>query len=203
MTSHYLKPGIAAIALAILFPTYWIYIFISGGDDYATAYQSDMLSLDWIDALFLLIGVLEVYIYFSLRNTFSNLIKTRASQAALMIMASMVVIFHSTLILDVFFFFSNANAASTSVSRLIDISFIISVAALIGFSLSGLVLSALMLLKKHHSGGLIKTFAVILLIMCAFQLTVVFSFLSIVLFPMALIVLAVYFLKEPEMVEVV
>lgn len=203
MTSHYLKPGIAAIALAILFPTYWVYIFISGGDDYASAYQNDMLSLDWIDALFLLIGALEVYIYFSLRNTFSNLIKTRASQIALMIMASMVILFHSTLILDLFFFFSNASAASNTVSRLIDISFIVSIAALTVFSLTGLVLSALMLFKKHHSGGLMKTFAVIFLVMCVFQLTFVFSFLSILLFPMALIVLAIFFLKEPETVEVV
>ncbi len=203
MSQQYLKPGIAAIALAILFPIYWIYVLTTGGDDYAAAYQNDLLTLSWLDALFLLIGALEVYIYLSLRNTFNNLIKTKAARAALAIMASMVVVFHAPLILDLIFFISNANAQSTTVIQWIEISFVSSIVALTIFSLTGLIFGVMLLVKKQYSGGLIKAFAVILLLMCAFQLTFVFSFLSIILFPLALTTLAIYFLKEPETVEVV
>ena len=66
------------------------------------------------------------------------------------------------------------------------------------------VLMGCLLLRDGASmPPLVRIFAIITLIMGIFDLTVIFSFVSLFIFPVAMLVLATYFLSKPEMVEVV
>jgi hypothetical protein len=49
----------------------------------------------------------------------------------------------------------------------------------------------------------LKGFAGLLLVAAVLQMTVIFAFLALLLFPLALVMLSIYFLKEPQTVEVV
>jgi hypothetical protein len=51
--------------------------------------------------------------------------------------------------------------------------------------------------------GLLKVFAVLLIVACLMQLTVVLGLFNVVLFPVILLVLAVFFIRGGHQVEVV
>lgn len=190
--------GIAAIALAVLFPLYWIVNLSHSFGDFEASIQANLLTLNLNDLLFLLIGVLEVWIYLSLRRTLKDYTGTTSAQWLLLVMCGTVIAFHSTLVFDIYF------AISTQVvDAFVLVATIISIGGLLVYSVTGIVFAALLLLKANEAPSLLKLFGVLLLITCGLQLTVVFSFVSILLFPAALVVLAIHFLKERTSIEVV
>jgi hypothetical protein len=67
----------------------------------------------------------------------------------------------------------------------------------------GLVLSSALLLRNAEVPGLLKVFAVLLIVACLMQLTVVLGLFNVVLFPVILLVLAVFFIRGGHQVEVV
>lgn len=82
-------------------------------------------------------------------------------------------------------------------------SAVVTIAGLFVYCVLGLVLSTALLVRGSELPGLLKVFAVLLLMACLLQLTVVFGLLNVVLFPVILLVLAVYFIRGGHQVEVV
>lgn len=70
--TKYKLAGIAAITLAVLFPIYWIATFGFIIDNAEMAFRADFLELSGWDILFVAIGALEIYVYFSLSKYFRD-----------------------------------------------------------------------------------------------------------------------------------
>jgi hypothetical protein len=71
------------------------------------------------------------------------------------------------------------------------------------YALVGLITAALLLTKRHGMSSLLTVFSILLLLMCILQLTVIFAYLNVFLFPAALLILMVFFIKKPEQIEVI
>ena len=205
MNNNHVMPGVAAIVLALLFPLYWLSVLVLGvaDMDFADALRNDMLTLSWMDALFLVIGLLEIYIYISLSNAFKERLHSNAARILLYVIIGSVVIFHGFVLADVYLAFNQESMSGTTVDSVLSVSIYSSVAALVVYTVAGIALSIVLLMKSELNAPLIKYFAVLLLIMCILQATIIFALVNILLFPVALIILALFFFKDPEMLEVV
>lgn len=195
-------PGYAAIALALLFPAYWVPALAIGDLSFAEAHRADAMRLGAMDLLFVLIGAMEICIYLSLRRIFLDLMHGSLAATLLLLMAIVVGVFHATVLFDVVL------AVGPMLSEplregLVTASAVVTIAGLFVYCVLGLVLSTALLVRGSELPGLLKVFAVLLLMACLLQLTVVFGLLNVVLFPVILLVLAVYFIRGGHQVEVV
>jgi len=202
MTRHPALPGYIAIALALLFPAYWIPTLSSGLESFADAYRTDVMQLSAMDLLFVMIGVMEIYIYLSLRRLFQERIDGALPATLLLLMAITVGVFHATVLVDVV-----GSVGSTLDEpvreRLVAASAVVMIAALFVYAVLGLVLSIVLLMRRAALPRLLTVFAVLLAVACVLQLTVVGGLLNVVLFPLILLVLALLFIRGDHEVEVV
>lgn len=205
MNGNYVKPGIAAIVLAVLFPLYWSIVLVVGADgkDFEQAIREDMLSLTWIDGLFLLIGVLEIYIYMSLIRAFRDQLNSSAARILLFVIIGSIFFFHASIFADLFLVFFQDSISNDTIDGVVSTSVYTAIAALVVYVIAGLGLSVVILTKNSVNAPLLKYFAVMLLIICLLQATILFAIVNLIMFPVALVMLAIYFLKDPETLEVV
>lgn len=205
MNGNYVKPGIAAVVLAVLFPLYWSIALVIGAGDmgFVDALREDMLSLSWMDALFLLIGILEIYVYYSLIQSFNEQLDSNAAKVLLYIIIGTVFFFHAGVIADLFLALSHEGMSRASIDTVVGTSVYLSLAALAVYTITGIVLSIVLLIKDTATTPFLKYFSILLLVVCLLQATVLFAVVNIIMFPIALVTLAAYFLKDPESLEVV
>ena len=205
MSSNYVKPGVAAITLALLFPIYWTFIMMVGvnGTDFFDNLRADMLQLSWLDGVFLLIGALEIYIYYSLVRVFSDRMPSSAANILLFIIMGSVAVFHLSVGADFYLALMQGNLAQGAIDQIVTITIYTSIAALVLFVIAGIGLSIVILSQADLAAPLLKAFAILLLVVCFLQATILFAVLNLILFPVALIVLALYFIKDPETLEIV
>ena len=203
LNREFILPGIASITLAVLFPIYWLSILDHSLSGFETAYREDLLSLSWFDALFVFIGLLEVYIYFSLRKILRGQLNASGVNVLLLIMIGLVALFHSLVLIDVYFALQGSNAKESSKEFLVNASQFIGIGVLILYSIMGLIFSAYLLFRGITQSVLLKVFALLLLVGSLMQISLVLAVVNILLFPIALVVLAIYFLKDPKAVDIV
>lgn len=202
MTRHPALPGYIAIALALLFPAYWIPSLSSGLESFADAYRTDVMQLSAMDLLFVMIGVMEIYIYLSLRRLFQERIDGALPATLLLLMAITVGVFHATVLFDVVLSLGSTLDEPVR-ERLVAASAVVMIAALFVYAVLGLVLSIVLLMRRAALPRLLTVFAVLLAVACVLQLTVVGGLLNVVLFPLILLVLALLFIRGDHEVEVV
>lgn len=195
-------PGYTALALALLFPAYWVPALSIGELSFFEAYREDVMHLSAMDLLFVLIGAMEIYLYLSLRRVFLERVHGGLPAALLLLMAVVVGVFHATVLFDLVLALGPALAASRQ-EGLVTASVVMTVGGLFAYTVLGLILAAALLWRRSEWPGLLKVFAVLLAIACAMQLTVVLGIVNVVLFPVILLVLAVFFLRGGHQVEVV
>ncbi len=198
--SSFIKPGIAAIALAILFPTYWLYFFGAGAHDFEAALATDMTSLSLSDLLFVVIGILEIYLYLSLRRVFKDQLNSSALSVSLLIMSTLVALMHLTVLFDVYL--SLTQTSASAVEAVVSVVTVASIIIMVLYAMTAALFSIFVFINSSASLTL-KGFAGLLLVAALLQMTVLFAFLALFLFPLALVMLSIYFLKEPQTVEVV
>ena len=205
MSSNHIKPGVAAIVLALLFPLYWTFVLVIGvnGTDLINNLRADLLELSWLDGLFLLIGALEIYIYYSLVRVFNDRLPSNTAKVMLYIIIGSVVLFHLTVLIDVFLAISQAGLSPDTIDVLVTVTAYLFVATLVVFVIAGIGLSISILTQSDSVAPILKAFAILLLVICILQATVLFAMLNLILFPIALVMLAVYFFKDPETLEIV
>jgi hypothetical protein len=202
MKGHDALPAYAAIALALLFPAYWVPTLAIGELSFAEAYRADVMRLSAMDLLFVLIGAMEIYVYLSLRRIFLQQIHGSLPATLLLLMAIVVGVFHATVLFDVVLNVGPTLAQPLQ-ERLVWASAAVTIGGLFVYSVLGVVLSIALLVKAAELPALLKVFAGLLVLACLLQLTVVLGLFNVVLFPVILLVLAVFFMRGGHEVEVV
>ncbi|MET0356642.1 MAG: hypothetical protein ABW044_07665 [Cellvibrio sp.] len=204
LNKDYLWPGFAAIALAIIFPIYWIYVFTAAGFDFPEGYYENVLSFDISDWVYLFIGALEIYIYLSFKRILHDRLNFHGVDILLVLMIYNTILFHFSLFgIDAYLFFGGEQTQENVQETLLKISWFVSIGCTIIYGLIGVLLGIMLLRHYNHLPEMLKIFAILTLVLNLFQLTFVFGFVVILLFPISLLILAVYFLQEPTMIEVV
>lgn len=200
MTSrdNFISAGTAAL-LAVLFPFYWITFLGQTFDGFEAALKQDLLTFNWRDLLFVLIGALEVCVYLSLSNHLKSHFNARSARILLCAMAAVVAIFHSTVLFDIYLALTNQDMLSESTGIL---AMVVAFGSLGVYTLFAAVFSIVCLINKHLP-PLLKVFSVLMLLMSILQMTLVLSFTNVFLFPAALLVLSIYFVKDKEELEVI
>lgn len=204
MRNHeYLWPGIAALLLALCFPVYWLSIFHLSSENFMEVYKADLLKLSWSDLAFVLIGALEVYVYLSLRRSFAERLQSESAAVLLLVMTLLVVAFHATVVVNLVIVFSGGVMPDAQLSMIAETTVAVALGILFAYAVVAFVLAVVLLLKRTAASGLLKCFAVVLLVCCVLQFSIFLSPGTIFLFPVALLLLAFYFLKEPQELELV
>lgn len=202
----YLLPGLATIALALIFPVYWIYVFTVAGFDFPKGYYANILTMDLSDLVYVILGLLEVYVYLSLKRILHDQLNYRGLDALLIIMICNTALFYFGLfLLDIGMFFAGEQLVADTKASILTASYYLSMSCMFIFGLLGLLVGIILLRKSNDIGlpSTLKLFAAIMLIAGILQLTFIFGFVVILLFPLALLILAFYFLQKPQMIEVV
>lgn len=199
----YFLPGIAALLLAVLFPSYWLYAFSVGTENFMEVYRADLLSLSLSDFVFVLIGALEVYIYLCLRRSFAERLSSGAAAVLLLLMALLVALFHATVLVDITLSIVGFGLTSHTIDTISEFTIIGALGVLFAYGLVGFILSIVLLLNRTGAPSLLKYFAVILMVCCLLQFTVILSPLNVFVFPVGLLLLAFYFIKPAQQLEVV
>lgn len=192
--------GLAAIVLAILFPIYWLAPLTMGLDNAVTAMRDEFMTLDGWDALFAIIGVLEIAVYLGLRRYFRDQINGSFPANMLLVMAILVGLFHCTLFIDIGVSLGLTLPSGDSFIFMM-IAMLVVLLGLYTFAL--LALSIAMLVKFDEISVVLKTFTIGAMIAAMFQLSIVFAMVNIVLFPGLMLLLAIHFFRGDSAVEVV
>jgi len=186
--NDYLLPGIAAIAVAVLHPIYWI---SEVGFTASTGAIRTELSL--LDGLYVVLAGLTVFIYYSLREILNDHCEYHGVDTLIsIIMVSSAALFVTLLVVSLFF--SNTSELPMTVAF---------TSTLLIFGATDLLLGIQLLRDSDHLPGLVKALAVVILLGGICNLSIIFSGLGLVLFPVAALILALLFLRKPEAVEFV
>jgi len=199
-STKYKLAGIAAIALAVLFPIYWIATFGFIIDNAEMAFRADFLELSGWDILFVAIGALEIYVYFSLSKYFRDQIGGGLIATMLLAMAFFVALFHSTVAVDILLGLSLFPSIAETI---IDVTLVAGIVFLLLYCFALIGMCSAMLARFIALPTTLKLFAVGMLIAAVLQLTLVLAVVNIVLFPALMLLLAYHFLTDEHAVEVV
>lgn len=191
--------GVAAIVLAVLFPVYWLYV-LGHGISSDSGIWGDFQTLNGWDALFVLIGALEILVYIVLRKYLSHHLNAGLFSALLWVMIGLVAIFHAFVVVDIVL---ATGLFSAYEEALIGAAIAGSLIVLFLFSVVSLIFAIALLTQFGSLPTLIKVFSIGLIVVAMIQLTVFLAMLNILLFPILLILLAIQFLRGEQSVDVV
>ncbi|RZO23066.1 MAG: hypothetical protein EVB03_01525 [SAR92 clade bacterium] len=197
----YLLPGVAAIFVAVISPIYWLGMAASVGD--SDVLWQDMMSLGFSDILFASILLLTIYIYLNLKNILNEQLNFNHIDLLVWIYAAINILWVSTLLLDVASAVLPENIVSQNEGTFLNIGLSIGVGAIVILGIIDLLIGILLLAKSTELPTLLKIFAIMSVIQGVLGITVVFAATLIFIFPITMIILAMFFLRKPESLELV
>jgi hypothetical protein len=197
----YLLPGVAAIFVAVISPIYWLGMAASVGD--SDVLWQDMMSLGFSDILFASILLLTIYIYLNLKNILNEQLNFNHIDLLVWIYAAINILWVSTLLLDVASAVLPENIVSQNDGAFLNIGLSIGVGAIVMLGIIVLLIGILLLAKSTELPTLLKIFAIMSVIQGVLGITVVFAATLIFIFPITMIILAMFFLRKPESLEIV
>ena len=197
----YLLPGVAAIFVAVISPIYWIGMSSSVGD-YDLLWQ-DMMSLGFSDILFASILLLTIYIYLNLKNILNEQLNFNHIDLLVLIMVAINILWMSTLFLDIASAVLPENIVTQNKDAFLKINLSVSIGAIVILGIIDLLIGILLLAKSTELPTLLKIFAIMSVIQGVIGITVVFAAMLIFIFPITMIILAMFFLRKPESIEIV
>jgi len=197
----YLLPGVAAILLAVLNPIYWLGMSQWVGDSYILG--QDMMSLGFSDILFASILLLSIYIYLNLKNILNEQLNFNHIDLLVWIYAAINILWMSTLFLDVAITVLPENIVTQNKDTFLNIGLSMSIGAIVILGIIDLLIGILLLAKSTELPTLLKIFAIMSVIQGVIGITVVFAATLIFIFPITMIILAMFFLRNPESIEIV
>lgn len=193
--NDYLIPGIAAIAVAILSPLYWLMELSS-----ISTYFSESIAVKELgvsNVLFLAVGLLSIVVYSGLMKLLHDHFNNKKLDIALIGMMVWCVVFYGgTFLLDLLSAYYGGELSTVFIQWLW-------IGGLIVFGVLDILIAVLILKDSQDLSGLLKSFAIVNLVMGVLELSVIFSLIAIFIFPVVFVILAVGFLRKPEMVEIV
>ena len=197
----YLLPGFAAIFVAVISPIYWIGMSSSVGD-YDILWQ-DMMSLGFSDILFASILLLTIYIYLNLKNILNEQLNFNHIDLLVLIMVAINILWMSTLFIDIASAVLSENIVMQNKDAFLMINLSVSIGAIVILGIIDLLIGILLLAKSTELPTLLKIFAIMSVIQGVLGITVVFAATLIFIFPITMIILAMFFLRKPESLEIV
>ena len=197
----YLLPGVAAIFVAVISPIYWIGMSSSVGD-YDILWQ-DMMSLGFSDILFASILLLTIYIYLNLKNILNEQLNFNHIDLLVLIMVAINILWMSTLFLDIASAVLPENIVTQNEGTFLNIGLSMGIGAIVILGIIDLLIGILLLAKSTELPTLLKIFAIMSVIQGVLGITVVFAATLIFIFPITMIILAMFFLRKPESLELV
>ena len=199
--NDYLLPGVCAILLAIISPVYWLGMSQSVESSYVLG--QDVMSLGFSDILFACILLLTIYIYLNLKNILNEQLNFHHIDMLIWIYIIVSILWMSTLTLDIASIVLAENFVTQNESSFSNIALLTSVGAIIILGIIDLLIGILLLAKSTELPALLKVFAIMSVIQGVIGITVVFAVTLIFIFPITLIILAMFFLLKPESLEIV
>ena len=197
----YLLPGVAAIFVAVISPIYWLGMAASVGD--SDILWQDMMSLGFSDILFASILLLTIYIYLNLKNIINEHLHFNHIDLLVWIYAAINILWVSTLFLDVASAVLPENIVSQNKDTFLNIGLSVSIGAIVILGIIDFLIGILLLAKSTELPTLLKIFAIMSVIQGVLGITVVFAATLIFIFPITMIILAMFFLRKPESLEIV
>ena len=197
----YFLPGVAAIFVAVISPIYWIGMSSSVGD-YDILWQ-DMMSLGFSDILFASILLLTIYIYLNLKNILNEQLNFNHIDLLVLIMVAINILWMSTLFIDIASAVLSENIVTQNKDAFLMINLSVSIGAIVILGIIDLLIGILLLAKSTELPTLLKIFAIMSVIQGVLGITVVFAATLIFIFPITMIILAMFFLRKPESLEIV
>ncbi|GAA4360675.1 hypothetical protein [Kangiella marina] len=197
MKRDYLLPGIASIVLAILFPVYWALLIYSRLD---SAHPLTIFEpkLDGYSGLFLLIGAISVYLYIYFKKILHEQLNFKSIDVLLtLIIINSVIFFGGIFLSDVLANFGLAEAWTTTGVHILSIS------CMIIFGILDVIIGIILLANYRNIPAYLSILAAISILLGLFEVSVSFSAATIVIYPLYLVFLSIYFLRKPETIEVV
>ena len=196
----YLLPGVAAIFVAVISPIYWIGMSSPMGD---FALGQDMLSLGFPDILFASILLLTIYIYLNLKNILNEQLNFNHIDLLVLIMVAINTLWLGTLFLDIASTVLPDNIVTQNKDAFLKINLSVSIGAIVILGIIDLLIGILLLAKSTELPTLLKIFAIMSVIQGVIGMTVFLSVTLIFIFPITMIILAMFFLRKPESIEIV
>lgn len=203
MNREYALPGVVAIVLAVLYPLYWLSgLFVSDGSSLFEIFRADVTRLSAMDGLFVLIGLMEIYLFMKLRHALQQQLNGGLASSLALCMAIGVGLMTATVLFDVVVALGPglSDSGTNLVVKFAGATFLI-IGILIG--LVGLLLAISLLAGSADYTVLLKLFAVVLLICSLMFLSVILAPIAYIIYPVALLLLAAWFLRGGGEVEVV
>ena len=197
----YLLPGVAAILLAVATPIYWLGMSPSVGD-YDILWQ-DMMSLGFSDILFASILLLTIYIYLNLKNILNEQLNFNHIDLLVLIMVAINTLWLGTLFLDIASAVLPENIVTQNKDAFLKINLSVGIGAIVILGIIDLLIGILLLAKSTELPTLLKIFAIMSVIQGVIGMTVFLSVTLIFIFPITMIILAMFFLRKPESLELV
>ena len=202
--NRYLLPALSSIALAILFPLYWIVMFVRTDKSRGVELYNDLVGLNFADGVFLLIGILMVYVYLSLKNFLNERYGFSDANIPLtLLMISAAVYIFGSLAVDTFMHFVGSQLHLPWHKAVLDGNTIALLVSTVIFGALDMLLGIILFIKARKFSAVLMAFAILTAIQGLFELTVFLSPAVFVIYPLALTVLAVMFLRQPETLEIV
>ncbi|WP_189398590.1 hypothetical protein [Arenicella chitinivorans] len=199
----YLWPGIAAALLAFLFPVYWLSEFLSGIDGLSQSVSHNIQTLSLSDAIFVVLALLTIYVYLSLRRILNDQLNFKKVDILIYLMIAVNIIFLSTIFFDIWTSIASDHSFRVVEPTLVTLAIAIGVGSLIVAGILDILLAIILLRSSTELPLIWRVFAVLTLVQGVFELSVIFHFVVIIVFPASLMVLAAAFLRKPESVELV
>ncbi len=202
--SDYTLPGIAAIALAILFPIYWIIAISSGIFDSGINFYQSTTELTFSDLLFAVVGLLTVYVYLCLKRILNDQFSFSGVNLPLNILIVCSAIYFFCLAgLDLVMAIFGDGLGLSVHKFVLNTNLSIGIGSLFIFGVADILLGVLLLKSPHSQSIILKSLAIVVIIQGVIEITVIFSFALIAVFPVTLVILAVLFMRRPDELEVI
>ncbi|MGB0496347.1 MAG: hypothetical protein ACPGJI_08315 [Kangiellaceae bacterium] len=193
--NSYTFPGIAAICLAFLFPLSWLLIAGEGGVNIETM-QFD-LQFGLTNFLFLIVGVVSFFVYFSLMKLLHEYHNFKKADFALMALLVVIAVYYlGSFLLALLSFTMEPETSSALIGWLF-------MASLVVFGIIDIVLGITLIIGHNVISKRLLIFAIMNLLMGFCELSVILSPLVLILFPVIALIVAFTFLGKPEEIEVV
>ncbi|MFT6408266.1 MAG: hypothetical protein ACJAQ6_001683, partial [Arenicella sp.] len=170
--SDYTLPSIAAIALAILFPMYWVALILSGTFDSDISFYHSTVGFTWLDLLFMFIGVLTIYVYLCLKRLLNDRYGFSGVNLPLNILIGCSAIhFFCLAALDLMMDVFGAGLGLNVHKFVLNANILIGVGSMLVFGIADLLMGVLLLKNADNDSSILKMFAIVVIIQCVFEIT--------------------------------
>ena len=196
--------AIAALFLAVIYPTYWVSQLGSYEESGPAAIYNDVSQLSLFDGLFLIMGLLTMAVYWGLKDFLNKQHEFNATNIPLilLIIVSAVHTFGS-LMIDITFQILGDQLYLPWHSGAMNGTAVFTVIILVMFGILDILLGVMLQTGSRELPSSLRAFGIVTIVLGVLEVTVVLSAASLVIFPVSLIILAIAFLKQPSELEVV